>query len=78
MQKKGSLFISDCLFHTLFLSFFGLFPTFVIPPLQVRFSFASPSLFLRTKVGAKSVEKRFYSEGSTSLLKRSTRVITGN
>ena len=36
----------------------------------IRSSSVDPSLFLRTKVGAKSVKKRFYDGGRASLVRR--------
>jgi len=51
MHKKGSPFISDCLFSTFFWYF-----------LFLRYRFASPPLFLRSASVPKSVQSRWRSD----------------
>ena len=56
----------------------GIFLCFwaVLPPMHLPCTFAHPPYQSRCKVGAKSVKKRFYSEGSSSLIRRNSKGTT--
>ena len=74
IMEKYAIFVSVCsvlhiiyiiLHNHLTLSFF-----LKTPQTHVRFTKALPSLFLRTKVGAKSVQSRWGRGGASSLVRR--------